>query len=238
MPMLDTHVFLGMHTRGNDLYWRTVLYVIAQTFIFKRISLAFSVSTWTVATKKLFDHFLNTKAEFLQLIDSDVCPPEETTAKLASHDADIVTAPVWMYEPNNNNIHLNVTKDIDHDVRMYEAGDGGLEEIENASFSAMLIRRNVLQGFVDAGESYAEWSPLIGDHIKPHTHDLVFCQKARALGFKLYVDWDIKPATHHKHVEVCDETLEQYLINREHAVDMRGWDEEYARIFRYSDSRK
>ena len=236
--MLKTHVFLGIHTRGNDLYWRTVLYVIAQTFVFKRISLAFSVSTWTVATDDLFNHFLKTGAEFLQLIDADVCPPDTTTASLVARDVDIVTAPVWMYEPQNNNIHLNVARDIDHDVRLYKPADGGLEEIENASFSAMLIRRNVIQSFVDAGESFSKWSPIVGDHIKPHTHDLVFCQKARALGHKLYVDWDIKPATHHKHVAVCEETLEQYLINREEAVDMRGWNEEYARIFRYSDSRK
>ena len=217
--MKNTHVYFAIPTRGNDLYWRLVVYLLEQKAAFSKMSLGFAINGWQASTEDLFQHIISSDAEYIQWIDADIGPASGTTQQLVERDVDIITAPVWMYDPKTNDIHLNVLSDFKRESRMYRPKRSGIEQVAQCSFSMLLISRNVIDAFRRAGESFCKWSPFIHKSWQVMPPDVIFCRKAQKLGLKIFVDWEVKPAEHHKYVSLSENTVEQFFVNRIKDID-------------------
>ena len=157
---------------------------------------------------KLCEYAIKKDPDYLMLLDSDISPVPGCLEKMIADDKDIITAPIWFFDINHFDIHLNVSLNgslaVDDRLRTRRQG---LERIESASFGALLIKQAVLRKFRDAKESLIDWSPLIDPFYQDTFGDSIFFAKAKALGFEAYVDWDIKDIIHSRIVELCDETI-------------------------------
>lgn len=212
--MKNTHVYFAIPTRGNDLYWRLAVYLLAQKDRFEEMTLGFAINGWQAASEELFKHIVTCPTDFVQWLDADIGPAHDTTARLVRRNVDIITAPVWMYDPKNNDIHLNVLPSFGDESRLRRPKRNGIERMEQCSFAALLLRRNVIQTFADANEPFCTWTSFLDESWKVYPPDVIFCRKAQKLGFEIYVDWEIPPAEHHKHVALGEDTIEQFFVNR------------------------
>lgn len=81
----------------------------------------------------------------------------------------------------------------------------GLQEVDAAGAGCLLIRMDVLRALEAAkAQSGQEWF----DYLPPFSEDLSFCIRARALGFRMALDWDVK-CGHLTTVEVTYDTFAQ-----------------------------
>ncbi len=219
---LDVNMVFAFTSRGNDIYWKLVNFLLQQCNIFKHCTYLCSISLWGPGAENLFASVLETKGDALFLVDSDVAPTAETPIKLLERDVDIVAAPTLMYDGANQEIHFNVHYD-DRMKRVHTPQMGGLQKVFNTSWACVLIRRRVLEMFKQADESFTKWSPLIDEKWKELPPDSMFYEKAKAFGFDIHVDWDCEYATHHKYVALDAPTIERYVKKR--LFDMSEADE-------------
>mgnify|MGYP001192829112 CR=1 FL=1 len=210
--LANNRVMFAIPTRGNDIYWQLAVYLFQQSKIFKEIGLLFGLSGWQAASQHLFNSASVVDADFFQFLDSDIGPHHETTLQLMSHDLDMVTAPVWHYSPVDNDIHLNVHRKTTSG-RVHTPGTG-LEPIASSSLACLLVKRRVFDVFLEAGESFCSWSPLIDKELDSTPTDVIFFAKAKKLGLQLWVDWDVTFPVHHKYVGLCQDSIEKFVFNR------------------------
>lgn len=205
-----------MASRGNDIYWGTVRFLLQQSAIFKSdFNFYLRPNDNQPAWESLFLDASKTDIEYVMCVDSDVEPHPETPMRLigrikAYDNIDIITAPVWMYHPGSADIHLNIhfEEDLNDRVRVPRSGD--VEEIVSTSFSACLFRRELLDSFITRGEAFIRPSELVPRLYRGHPSDVVFFQKARAMGHKIWVDWDCEPGAHHKYVRLDNKCLRSF----------------------------
>lgn len=192
-----------------------MLFVMSQFAFFKDVYLVVGVQPWSVNTEQIFMKAKSQNPDYLYVNDADVAPPNDAILTLMRDELDIVVSPVWMYTPTSNCLHLNVSRNGTSEI-LRMPGKYGVEPIRAASMCSMLISRHVLDAFEKAGEMYTVWSPLIDEGLRSVSPDVVFCEKAQALGFKIYVNWDIKDTVHHKYVDISESTVNEIAIGALH----------------------
>jgi hypothetical protein len=212
---LDKHVCIAFCTRGNDIYWKMMNFVLEQTNIFKHLSIFTSISLWGPGAESLFSNLANYPCDYVVLIDTDVAPTTETIVRMIERDKDIVSCPAWMYDGGSegDGLHINYHRDASYQ-RIQVPRDGGLEKIWNTSWACCLLNHRVLETFAQTNEGYTKWSPLIEKKWENLPPDSLFFEKARALGFDVWMDWDCEFATHHKYVSLNAPTLETFTKKR------------------------
>ena len=208
-------ILIGVPTRGRDIYYNTVKFLLAQvTSVSHKVNVIFSrcnvSAEW--AQRELFEFMSRSDYDYFLYLDSDVGPQKNTLVRLMSADKDIISAPVWFYDAKNYDIHLGIQMGLDTNDRLYKAnGREGLQKVGFPGLACTLFKKRVFTRFKDVGEEFFSWSPLIDEKYRSHTTDNILYEKARKLGFDLWVDWDIKDTMHCRDVEMSTNTLENFL---------------------------
>lgn len=148
-----------------------------------------------IARMTLCDSFLESDCDAILMLDMDMCHPEDMLEKMRAWDVDMVTAHYWKRSTPMESV-CSVSPDgtwpylpLDMDTTPLE----GLIEVASTGFGAVLIKRKVIE---DVKESLGGTHPFAlgeapemsnGEHIH-FGSDMRFFHKARALGYKLWLD--------------------------------------------------
>lgn len=110
---------------------------------------------------------------WLLFCDSDMVPPADIAHRLLSHgeERDIIAAPYY----GRHAPHYPVWTELEQP----EPESTALREVALAGFGCVLLQRRVLEAMP---------APWFEHPIPGSEEDLVFCRKARALGFRIYLD--------------------------------------------------
>jgi hypothetical protein len=210
-------VIIGIPTRGADIHPDTMVWVInvlrdnpGYELCTSRCGVSAEgavITLWNTVKP----HMLNgTFTHYLQM-DTDIIPQGNALDVMLAKEKDIVCAPIWHYDDISKEIHINVHyKDDPH--RRHFIREGGIEEIDASSLGLVLMTKKVFEAFDNAKESPVVASPLIeGYKTRGEHNDNVFFAKAHKLGFKTYVDWDVKDTLHMKKIDLCSGVLNKFV---------------------------
>jgi hypothetical protein len=151
----------------------------------------------TMARNMLVDQFLKSDCTELLFIDADVIPQPEDILRLVAQSGDKdITAGMYPRRAKDKKFFLDFYTD-DNDALQF---DGALMRANRVGTGFMLIRRNVIETIAEQSQKYLgqdgvgqvanvfEFSMLDGKFVG---EDYTFCDKARAQGFKVWVDVEI-----------------------------------------------
>lgn len=128
-----------------------------------------------------------TTAKRLIIFDHDVLPPLNFM-DILKHDVDIVGAPYPIYMPRTYRFPVPgvfQTQGETFSVIDNVYSRKGLVECDMVVAGALVVKREVLEKIKPAFENNTdEWGILV------NTEDATFCKKAKALGYKVYADFD------------------------------------------------
>lgn len=210
--LLDKKVIICVPTRGNDIYWRLVAFLIQQYHTWPEIRVLFGRCSFQNPGMSMLKYIEDRDYDYAFFVDADVGPSWDVILHLMVRDKPIITAPVYMFEPNAIDIHFNVH--YNHQLGPVHEKGKGVEKIYSSSFASLLIKREVLDAFKANGEAYTEWSPLLEADLKEYPPDVQFFAKCQRLGFDAFVDWDFTPCVHHKYVELSDQSLDMFTLRK------------------------
>jgi GT2 family glycosyltransferase len=157
-----------------------------------------------------FDHarsqgcrrMLDTDHEWMFFLDDDVIPPPDTINRLLAYNADIVGGLYYRRQMPPAPVMM---RDVEGEGGQWitDYPPGSLVEADLIGSGCMLVKRKVLEIMPPP---WFEWKcdPYRWPDLKPYercSEDYDFCRKARALGFKLYVDTSIQ--CHHAGLSVA-----------------------------------
>jgi len=159
---------------------------------------------WDIARTQAAIQCLNGGYQFLFFLDSDVLAPKETIPHLLSHHLPIVSGlyhqrfPTWTGVVGDYMPCMFNEKVDDKGNRVKEPildfKPGSLVEAALVPAGCLLIHRSVFERMAQAGiKRYFEWTLQV-DSEPPGSgmsEDFAFCDKARSLGFKCFVDSSI-----------------------------------------------
>jgi hypothetical protein len=138
---------------------------------------------WCSARNDLCRMLLNSDHQHLWFMDDDHAFPRGFLLKLLAHEKDLVMpicltrthpfAPVQYTTKVGPNQYLPIP--------LSESDKDGLVECEAGGAAGMLIHRRVIEAIEPPWFEYADRS-----------EDIIFCEKAKAAGFKLYADLDAR----------------------------------------------
>lgn len=212
--MTDPYVLFAVPTRGNDIFWKLLVYLLGQLGEWKRVNLLMGLCGFKAAAEALMQAAARWKgADFVHFVDADVGPQPGSTEKLIARDVDIVTAPVWQYSAKDNLIHLNISYQ-DASIPTFAPQKAGLQKIRAASMASVVVKTKVLHRFLKDGESFTAWTEDIDTKLRKAGPDVIFFEKARNYGFDAYVDWDVGFSTHNKLVGLDDTSIEKFVFRR------------------------
>lgn len=124
--------------------------------------------------------------DYLFSVDSDIVLPQDTLTKFFNHNVDMVSGVYIQRKPNTEileiyrkNAHGGVSN-----VAMKDITPPGLHEIDACGFGCVLIKSDVIKNI--GYPQFVYKSAL--DHKDTISEDVYFCQKAKELGAKIYVD--------------------------------------------------
>jgi hypothetical protein len=204
-------VVLGVFTRGRDIHYRLIEFIIHQVLCQKyRVAVLYSESKtsapmtfmgmWKKAPTVPFDYIL--------CMDSDVILPLNALDEMIKHKKDVMIPPIWYCDSLTQDICIGAHP-TDDKRRIYYPPPYGIEKIGAGHVSACLISRRTYDIFEKRKESPVEWSPLIDEWYKDRLTDNVFYAKLRKLGIQAWVNWDIKDVTHLTEVALNTKTIER-----------------------------
>lgn len=131
----------------------------------------------------------NPKSDYLWFVDSDIVPDKETLNALIADDKDIVSA-VYPYRADGDGIvgtdfELN-TLTLDDVIANDENGDPQplLKQIRRCGMGCCLIKRKVLE------DMFSKYDTCFTP-IKGLGEDYTFCERAKELGFEVWIDGGI-----------------------------------------------
>jgi len=140
----------------------------------------------------------NEELDFLLTVDADVVPPP-SVLDYVDEDLDVVVFPCHLWRANENADHpvlLNVALE-DSPSRWVEKRQR-LVEVARGGSGAMLIARRVME-HPDMRAPFADG--FDADGIRDNGHDLMFCDRAREAGFRVWAAMDCV-CSHYKTVDL------------------------------------
>lgn len=137
--------------------------------------------------------FLKTDCDFLLMIDHDNVPCRNPL-DLVLLDKDIIGCPYLQVKNNETGwMALKKLKDGYNQVKI----KGDLQEVDAVGTGVILIARRVLEKVkIPFERKWKGGFPLLG-------LDFYFCEKAKKLGFKIWVHWKYL-ASHYKEVNLLE----------------------------------
>lgn len=150
-----------------------------------------------MARNMLVDQFLKSDCTEMLFIDSDVLPEPDQILRLMAQSGDKdITAGAYPRRKKDRMFFMDLHYDDNGDLEF----DGSLMRINRVGTGFMLIRRNVLEHMAAKSERYLdqdgvgkvanvfELAVKDGQFVG---EDYTFCDKARAEGFKVWIDVEI-----------------------------------------------
>jgi len=122
-------------------------------------------------------------------IDSDMTFPQDMVSRLLAHNEDIVATNCARRRMPTG----PTARSLDGELIYSMPESTGLEEVESIGMGVMLISRKV---FEKLSEPWFE-TPWRTDKRGYIGEDVFFCRKARAAGFKIYIDHDVSKEIGH-----------------------------------------
>ena len=147
------------------------------------------------ARNKSVQTFLSSNKEYLLFVDSDIEPDTNALQTLLDHDKDIITAThnlVYGYDKGQPMIAsgccttLTIKEDESFE-RIMTRNNTGLQKVEGAATSFMLIKRKVFDNWKCPWFKIA-WNSTYTDFLG---EDYWFCVEARKRGFEVWTDTDL-----------------------------------------------
>lgn len=151
----------------------------------------------TMARNMLVDQFLDSECTDLLFIDSDVLAKPEDILRLMAQSGDKdITAGSYPRRAKDKKFFMDLYFDENNDLEF----DGALMRIQRVGTGFMLVRRHVIERLAKKADTYLgqdgvgqvasvfEFSVRDGNFIG---EDYDFCDKARAEGFKVWLDVEI-----------------------------------------------
>jgi GT2 family glycosyltransferase len=118
------------------------------------------------------------KADYILWVDSDMLLPKDTLTRLLSHSKDIVSGAYAFKDLKSQDL---IAFSVDN-KRVPLSEIDGLTEVGGIGFGCCLTKTDIFKKieypYFVFGEDYGE--------------DIYFCRKARAAGYKIYLDPDVK----------------------------------------------
>lgn len=152
--------------------------------------------TYTFLSGMPFDHARNTgcqKAleldfEWIFFLDDDVIPPHDIILRLMSHRQPIVSGVYYRRNPPICPVMLKNTDKGREWITSYKTPD--LMEVDFVGAGCLLIHRDVLNAM---SQPWFEWRCDRYDLVpeKRMSEDFAFCEQARNIGYKIYVDTSV-----------------------------------------------
>jgi hypothetical protein len=145
---------------------------------------------------KKFMEISNSPDDRLLFIDDDIVPPLDVVERLAGHDKDIVGATCFVMKSlEGKYFPYPVALKYNEENKFVVHYGKGLERINGTGGGCIMIKRKV---FEQMNRPY-EYKYYPNGELEL-VADFVFCQKAEALGFELWYDFDcicdhIKPVS-------------------------------------------
>jgi hypothetical protein len=151
----------------------------------------------TLARNQLVNEFLKSDCTELLFLDSDVIATADDIMRLMAQSGDKdITAGAYPRRAKDKNFFADLYFDENNNLEF----DGSLMRIERVGTGFMLIQRHVIEQMVFA---HPEWqydykgetiTAIFDFQIKDSHYlgeDYLFCDRAREMGFKIYIDVDI-----------------------------------------------
>lgn len=162
--------------------------------------------------------------EYLVLMDADERVPWDAPFKLAQWGKDVVSGVVCSYGKDKGGIYVSIIVKDKQGIGRFPSVQRtkriplqGLKEIEGCGAGLVCIHKRVLVAMREAGEHPFEVPHETRRHAMDtgtlkQGEDMAFCERARNMGFKIYVDFSVR-AGHFKTVEIewPEENLEAAL---------------------------
>jgi hypothetical protein len=211
-------ITIGIASRGADIYYKLVDWLVYYNQCRPiewdmEISIHMSPYSAESGQEKIFNAALLNNSDYLFIVDADVAPPRGCIEKMISHNKDIVIAPIWTFDGSSQDIHLGISTEPSLKKRIYKRA-AGLQRIYGGCFGAMLVSKNVLNKFKDS--TFFKWDNTLSDEYKELPSDNIFFLKCLKRNIEIYADWNIEPVSHFRHVNLCQETMNNF-INRYYA---------------------
>jgi len=196
-------LFIGIPTYDGKLSIK-LAYTIAQLMP-KALSMGISVqlahvsgcSIITMARNMLVDQFLKSDCTELLFIDSDVIATADDILRLMAQSGDKdITAGSYPRRAKDKKFFMDLYYNDDNELEF----DGAMMRIQRVGTGFMLIRRHVIEKIAEKSQKYLgqdgigqvanvfEFTMLDGKFVG---EDYSFCDKARAEGFKVWLDVEI-----------------------------------------------
>lgn len=151
----------------------------------------------TMARNMLVDQFLDSECTDLLFIDSDVIAKPEDILRLMAQSGDKdITAGSYPRRAKDKKFFMDLYFDENNELEF----DGAMMRIQRVGTGFMLVRRHVIEAIAAKSQKYLgqdgigqvanvfEFTMLDGKFVG---EDYSFCDKARAEGFKVWLDVEI-----------------------------------------------
>ena len=153
--------------------------------------------------------FLETDADFLWFIDSDIVPPLDALHNLAQTNKDATGAVCFsMKVENGDYFPIPITLRYNQDKQYVVYYGQGIEEIDATGSACLMFKRKVFETI----EKPYEFLYYPDGTLKLEC-DFYLCQKIQKAGFKLFIDFGIL-CDHQKKVSIKD--IQDYLVRTKH----------------------
>lgn len=165
------------------------------------ISMAGSITS--IARNNICDIAEKQQCTHIMFLDTDMTFPPDTIQKLLAHDLDIVGGLYFeRYEPYKPAVfwkHPDGDYALPHDIPY-----GQLLECDALATGCMLIKMDVFKRLTKPWFEYRVAEYGSKKEIKFFSEDIVFCERVKELGYKIFVDTSIE----------CGHLLNDVEVNR------------------------
>lgn len=150
---------------------------------------------WCDARNQLCQLVLDEGYSHLWFMDDDHAFPPDILTKLLAHDVPLVTpvclTRVYPFNPVQYVAGENGSKTLP--LPLSQVATDGLIEIEAGGCAGMLIKREVIEATQEPWVTDATFTPdMPWFEYSDRSEDIIFCEKAKSAGFKIYTDLSVR----------------------------------------------
>jgi hypothetical protein len=170
-----------------------------------------STAAVDLARELTVEDALQTGAEWLLFLDSDVIPPVDVFHRLRSRDADVVSGLYYVDTPEQPHPAMWRLDETDSPVAVEKTREG-VFNVDMVGLGCLLVNRRVLE---DVERPWFRWTRGYDEHPWDLRHqgerpgiseDFDFCYKVKEAGYDVYMDTTVK-CLHEKTCFLSDEGI-------------------------------